>query len=141
MNIEITYVLNDESSPQVMAMSESEYFDSEGNDRIPRCDHAWQYLDVPKESLLWTRLRVVEADSERSVCTSFFAYGKGELIHVSTTEPYEELILTSPIDDQRCSIARMHRNPEQQWKLNTNVIVTTNEDGTESEMDLTKTEP
>ena len=60
MEIQISYQTWDGREPVHLALSPEEYFDPlEPNetyeaDGIPRYDHTWEYLDVPRERLKWS---------------------------------------------------------------------------------------
>jgi hypothetical protein len=133
MKIEITYSLIGNTEKHKLVLSGEQYFDSPIADEIPEFDHAWQYLDIPKSQLTFTKLIVETQSEKRIVHTKFFADGDGDLIHVSTDEPYEELILSTPISEEIIHISRIHKTLNNHWELNTNSIITNRSDGNETE--------
>jgi hypothetical protein len=127
--IEITYQLREASTPVSIRLTPEQYFDplepgeSYDRDGVPRFDHAWQYLGVPLDRLMWTVLRR-SGTAEPSVHrTDFFCDGRTWLLHRTDPDGYEELIHSTEFLDGSAHIIRTHRKPSETWTMNTNMLI------------------
>lgn len=138
MKIQICYKVRDEDE-KFINLTAKEYFDSldkEENfedDGIPKFNHAEEYLNIPTKILEWTAIRISEAKVAHSIRTQFFDNGKSWMTYRKDLDGYEEIILSSRLNDSDDNVVRIRKNSDVSWQVNTNVVITTLADGSQTE--------
>lgn len=137
MKIRIYYKVHDEVEKYVDLASE-EYFDSLDenenyeDDGIPKFNHAEEYLDVSTEKLEWTEIQITETKVEINIRTQVFDEGKSWMCHVKDSSGYEEIIISSQLNNSDTHIARIHKE-NKRWQVNLNSLITDLADGSQKE--------
>ena len=102
-------------------MDEYETFE---NDAIPKFNHAEKYLEISTKMLEWTEIEVTEIQEAHYIRTQYFNEGKSSMIQRKDSNGYELIILLSQLNDLDTNIIKIHKNPNEKWEAEFNVIST-----------------
>ena len=85
IEITITYQKKSDSKEQSINLSNEEYFENENeeisfDDSLPKYDHAYDYIGVPRRQLVYTRIHIRSTSDYLSIFESFWNDGENFLI-------------------------------------------------------------
>jgi hypothetical protein len=132
MEIEITYQVYGDESPRSVFLTPEQYLDplepgeTYEEDGVAKYGHAWQYLGIPLDRLVWTVLRRAGMADGSVHRTDFFRGGRSWILHRNDSDGYEELIHETELEDGSFHIIRSHRTDGRPWAMNTNVVIRNN---------------
>jgi hypothetical protein len=138
MSITISFQRRDSAVGEKQILAPEEFFDpldageTFEKDGVPRFNHDWYYLNLSPIDLAWSKLEVEVGTRLRTVYTEYFADGDAIVVFVREPSGWQEIIASTKINERQMHILRVHRS-EDAWRTNTNVVVTTHPDGTQSE--------
>jgi hypothetical protein len=138
MKIRISYKIRDESEKSINLTPE-EYFDPLDEDEnyedhgIAKFNHAEEYLEIPAERLEWTEIKITETKIGNRIRTQFSKDGKSWMSHQKDTDGYEEIIVMSRLNDLETNIARIHKDKNENWRINYNGVISDLADGSQTE--------
>jgi hypothetical protein len=142
MNIQIAYQTWDGTEPVWLTLTPEEYFDPlepgetyEANG-VPRFNHTWHYLPVPRERLKWSLERRQGTGDDTTFRTQYMGGGQSWMNHRLDPDGYEEIIHATQIAEDRCHIIRTCRVPGGQWAVSLNSVIRDSPDGSQEEQRL-----
>jgi hypothetical protein len=138
MHITLRFQKVDSQAPQELELSADQYFDpleageSFEKDGVPKFSNDWHYLRLEPSELLWSQLEVRGESHTKKYATQYSAGGQSVLVHRKDSDGWEEIIASTRLSPYQVHILRVHRDSDA-WVQNTNVLITTHADGTQSE--------
>ncbi|HVK07602.1 MAG TPA: hypothetical protein VM597_02380 [Gemmataceae bacterium] len=139
MEILLIYQTWDEAAPVSKLLSPEEYFDPPGPGEsyeahgVPKHNHTWQYLDVPRKRLKWTLERRSGTTDNTAIRTQYMDGGRSWMTHRSDPDGYEEMIHSTRVGDGRCHILRTCRTAGGGWAVHLNSVIEDGDDGSQRE--------
>jgi hypothetical protein len=145
MEIEIIFQTWDGGSPVRLRLSPDEYFDpiepdeTYEEDAIAKCNHTWEYLNVPREQLRWTMERRAGTSDDRTIYTQYLDGGRSWMTHRVDQDGYEEMIHVTQVDDRSCHIVRTVKTcVSGRWAVCLNSLIVDQTDGSQREQRFDK---
>ncbi|TWU50690.1 hypothetical protein Poly51_39830 [Rubripirellula tenax] len=120
IKIDIWYRLRDADSDGHLSLTPESYFDpvdtheTYEQDGIPRFNFTWQYLDVPRDRLLWSIERRAGTEDDATFSTQYFDGGRTTVNHRSDPNGYEELIHAFDFGGTYFTV-RSFKQPDGRW--------------------------
>ncbi len=120
IEIDLWYRTSDSEVETHLSLAPESYFDplrsgaTYASDGIPRYDDTWQYLDVPRERLVWSVERRTGTGEDCTFSTQYFDGGKTWINHRSDPSGYEELIHVVDFGDRYLTL-RTFKQPGGRW--------------------------
>jgi hypothetical protein len=123
VKIQLAYQLWGSDNIAWVTLTPEQYFDplepgeTYEADGIPRYNHTWQYLSVPRERLKWSLERREGTGDDTTFRTQYMAGGKTWMNHRLDPDGFEELIHCTQISATCCHIVRTRRGPTGAWTV------------------------
>ena len=140
MEIVIVYQTWNDKSPLRLTLTPEEYFDpiqpgeTFEQDAIPKFNHTWQYLRVPRDSLKWSMEHRSGTSDDTVFLTQYMDGGRSWMNHRSDPNGYEEIVQCTQLDECRCHIIRAVKiAPNGRWAVSYNGLITDQDDGSQAE--------
>lgn len=139
MNIQIAYQTWDDAEPVWLTLTPEEYFDPlEPGETyeahgVPRFNHTWQYLAVPRDRLKWSLERRQGTHDDTTFRTQYMDGGRSWMYHRLDPDGYEEIIHNTQFTDDRCHIMRTCRVAGGNWVVSLNSLIRDLADGSQDE--------
>jgi hypothetical protein len=140
MEIEIVFQTWDGESPVSLRLSAEDYFDPIGPDEsyeadaIPKYNHTWEYLDVPREQLKWTSERRVGTSDDTVFFTQYMDGGRSWMNHRVDPDGREEMIHSTQLDSRTVHIIRTVKLlVSGKWAVWLNSVIVDQDDGSQKE--------
>src|SRR5262245_17978296 len=98
MEIEILYQTWESDSPVKVSLAPRDYYDpieageTYQEHAIPKYNHTWDYLGVPREMLKWSCERRSGTSSDTTIVTQYLDGGRSWMTHRFDPDGYEEMI-------------------------------------------------
>jgi hypothetical protein len=139
MEIELVYQTWDGTEPVRLMLSPADYFDplepgeTYESHGIPRYNHTWQYLHVPRSRLKWSKERRQGTGEDSTFRTQYMDGGRSWMNHRLDPDGYEEIIHHTELTDGCYHIIRTCRKTNGAWVVALNSVVSDLADGTQRE--------
>jgi hypothetical protein len=123
VNIRLAYQLWGSDDVVWITLTPEKYFDplepgeTYEADGVPRYNHTWRYLSVPRERLKWSLERREGTRNDTTFRTQYMAGGKTWMTHRIDPDGFEELIHYTQISATCCHIVRTRRRPTGAWTV------------------------
>jgi hypothetical protein len=139
VEIQLTYQTWDEAVPVSMLLPPETYFDPLGSGEtyeahgVPKYNHTWQYLSVPRSRLKWTLEKRLGTADDTTIRTQYMDGGRSWMTHRSDPDGYEEMIHSTQLGDDRCHILRTFKTAGGGWAVHLNSVIENEDDGSQRE--------
>jgi hypothetical protein len=139
VEIQIVYQTWEGAEPIRLLVSPEDYFDplAPGEtyeaDGIPRYNHTWEYLPVPRHELKWSVERRRGTWFDTTFFTQYLEGGRTWMNHRIDPDGYEEMIHHTQLSEDRCQIMRTCRTPNGVWAVSLNSVIVDLADGSQEE--------
>jgi hypothetical protein len=139
VEIQLIYQTWDEAAPVSILLPPETYFDPLGPGEnyethgVPRFNHTWQYLNVPKRRLKWALERRLGTADDATIRTQYMDGGRSSMAHRSNPDGYEEMIHSTQIGDGRCHILRTFKTAGGCWAVHLNSVIEDEDNGSQRE--------
>lgn len=148
VHISIEYKLINSSQSHVVKLLPEDYFDLDPDEEIewncvPEYDHAIDYLDIDKTSILCTKISIIDSEAKitKIITETFWNQGENRIIEridSGTAVSYWLMIIDIKLQDNPLiyEILRFERDEENLPKLCSHVLIKENEDGWQEEKEI-----